>query len=46
MAINALFGFRTDVGLVMAMTVLALVPGIAMIYFVRNHLAKGFAIRT
>ncbi len=42
MAINALFGFRTDVGLVMAMTVLALVPGIAMIYFVRNHLAKGF----
>jgi glycerol transport system permease protein len=46
MAINALFGFRTDMGLVMAMTVLALVPGIAMIYFVRNHLAKGFAIRT
>ena len=46
MAINALFGFRTDFGLVMAMTVLALVPGIAMIYFVRNHLAKGFVIRT
>ncbi|MFT4118764.1 carbohydrate ABC transporter permease [Bradyrhizobium sp.] len=46
MAINALFGFRTDVGLVMAMTVIALVPGIAMIYFVRNHLAKGFVIRT
>lgn len=46
MAINALFGFQTDVGLVMAMTVLALVPGIAMIYFVRNHLAKGFVIRT
>lgn len=46
MAINALFGFRTDFGLVMAMTVLALVPGIALIYFVRNHLAKGFVIRT
>ncbi|CCD97893.1 carbohydrate ABC transporter permease [Bradyrhizobium sp. STM 3809] len=46
MAINALFGFRTDFGLVMAMTVLALVPGIAMIYFVRNHLARGFVIRT
>jgi glycerol transport system permease protein len=45
MAINALFGFRTDIGLVMAMTVLALLPGIAMIYFVRNHLAKGFVIR-
>jgi glycerol transport system permease protein len=46
MAINALFGFRTDVGLVMAMTVLAIVPGIATIYFARNHLAKGFVIRT
>lgn len=46
MAINALFGFRTDFGLVMAMTVIALVPGIAMIYFVRNHLARGFVIRT
>ncbi|WP_245470848.1 carbohydrate ABC transporter permease [Bradyrhizobium guangzhouense] len=46
MAINGLFGFRTDFGLVMAMTVLAVVPGIAMIYFVRHHLAKGFVIRT
>lgn len=46
MAINALFGFRTDFGLVMAMTVVAVVPGIATIYFVRNHLAKGFVIRT
>jgi glycerol transport system permease protein len=46
MAINALFGFRTDIGLVMAMTVIAIAPGIAMIYFVRNHLAKGFVIRT
>ncbi|UVO38406.1 hypothetical protein KUL72_08655 [Bradyrhizobium arachidis] len=41
-----LFGFPTDLGLVMAMTVLALVPGIAMIYFMRNHLATGFVIRT
>ena len=31
--------------LVMAMTVFSLVPGLAMIYFVRNHLAKGFVIR-
>lgn len=45
MAINALFGFQTDIGLVMAMTVFSLVPGLAMIYFVRNHLAKGFVIR-
>jgi glycerol transport system permease protein len=42
MAISALFGFRTDIGLVMAMTVLSIIPGALMIYFVRNHIAKGF----
>lgn len=46
MAINALFSFRTDIGLVMAMTVFSLLPGAAMIYLVRNHIAKGFVIRT
>jgi glycerol transport system permease protein len=46
MAINALFGFQTDLGLVMAMTVFSLLPGLAMIYFVRNHIARGFVIRT
>lgn len=46
MAINALLGIRTDFGLVMAMSVVSLVPGLAMIYFVRNHLARGFVIRT
>ncbi len=45
MAINALFSFRTDIGLVMAMTVFSLLPGVAMIYFVRNHIARGFVIR-
>ena len=45
MAINALFTFQTDIGLVMAMTVFSLVPGIAMIYFVRNHISKGFVVR-
>jgi len=45
MAINALFGFRTDWGLVMAMTMVSLVPGVAMLWFVRNHIAKGFLIR-
>ncbi|MDM7932134.1 carbohydrate ABC transporter permease [Tabrizicola sp.] len=45
MAINALFGFQTDMGLVMAMTVLSLVPGLAMIWFVRNHIAQGFTLR-
>ena len=45
MAINAMFTFQTDVGLVMAMTTLSLVPGVAMIYFVRNHISKGFAVR-
>jgi glycerol transport system permease protein len=45
MAISALFGFRTDIGLVMAMTVLSVIPGALMIYFVRNHIAKGFIIK-
>ena len=44
MAINALFGFRTDFGLIMAMTVLSLVPGTIFIWFVRKHLARGFKI--
>ena len=46
MAINALFTFQTDMGLVMAMTVFSLLPGLVMIWFVRNHIAKGFIIRT
>ena len=45
MAISALFTFRTDIGLVMAMTVLSIIPGALMIYFVRNHIAKGFTIK-
>ena len=46
MAINALFTFQTDIGLVMAMTVFSLLPGLAMIWFVRNHISRGFEIRT
>mgnify|MGYP001205332189 FL=1 len=46
MAINSLIGIRTDVGLVMAMSTVSLLPGLLMIYFVRNHLARGFVIRT
>jgi glycerol transport system permease protein len=46
MAINALFGFQTDIGLVMAMTVVSLLPGLAMIWFVRNHIARGFVVKT
>lgn len=44
-AITSLFGFQTDIGLVMAMTVLSLLPGLAMIWFVRNHISRGFTIR-
>ena len=44
-AISSLFGFRTDIGLVMAMTTLSLVPGLVMIWFVRNHISRGFTIR-
>lgn len=46
MAISNLFGFNTDIGLVMAMTALSLIPGLAMIYLVRNHISRGFMIRT
>ncbi len=45
-AITALFTFQTDWGLVMAMTVFSLVPGVLMIFLVRNHIARGFVIRT
>jgi glycerol transport system permease protein len=45
MAINAMFGFQTDIGLVMAMTVVSLIPGVLMIALVRNHLARGFTMR-
>ncbi|MGH1366979.1 MAG: carbohydrate ABC transporter permease [Maritimibacter sp.] len=45
MAIEGLFGFQTDVGLVMAMTVLSLMPGIVLLFFARNHLSKGFQLR-
>ena len=46
MAINALFGFRTDFGLVTAMTIVSLLPGLVMLWLVRNHIARGFLIRT
>ncbi len=45
MAINSLLGIRTDIGLVTAMSTFSLLPGLAMIWFVRNHLARGFVIR-
>lgn len=45
MAINAMFGFQTDLGMVMAMTCLSLLPGVATIWFVRNHIARGFTLR-
>lgn len=44
-AIASLFGFNTDIGLVMAMTTLSLLPGLAMIWLVRNHISRGFTIR-
>jgi glycerol transport system permease protein len=44
MAINALFGFSTDIGLIMAMTMTSLLPGLIMIWFVRNHIARGFTV--
>lgn len=46
MAINALFSFQTDWGLVMAMAVFSMLPGVLMIFLVRNHIARGFVVRT
>lgn len=45
-AITSMFTFQTDWGLVMAMTVFSLVPGVLMIFLVRNQIARGFVIRT
>ncbi len=45
MAIQAMFTFQTNIGMVMAMTCLSLLPGVAMIWFVRNHIARGFSLR-
>lgn len=44
MAINALFGFTTDIGLIMAMTMVSLLPGLILIWFVRHHIARGFTV--
>ncbi|WP_417242890.1 carbohydrate ABC transporter permease [Celeribacter sp.] len=44
MAINALFGFRTDIGLVMAVTVASMIPGAVLVFVMRNHLSRGFKI--
>lgn len=45
MAIDALFTFQTDIGLVMAMTVFSLIPGVALIWLVRHHISRGFVVR-
>jgi glycerol transport system permease protein len=44
MALNALFGFQTDVGLVMAVTVASMLPGAALLFAMRSHLSRGFKI--
>jgi len=44
MAINSLFGFQTDIGLVMAVTVASILPGAALLFAMRNHLSRGFKI--
>lgn len=44
MAINALFGFRTDIGLVMAVTVASMIPGAVLLFSMRHHLSRGFRV--
>lgn len=45
-AISAMFGFQTDIGAVMAMTCLSLIPAVILLFLLRNHLAKGFVLRS
>jgi glycerol transport system permease protein len=44
MALNALFGFQTDIGLVMAVTAASMLPGAVLLFAMRNHLSRGFRI--
>lgn len=44
MAINALFGFQTDVGLVMAVTLASMLPGVVLVFSMRHHLSRGFTV--
>ena len=44
MAINALFGFQTDIGLVMAVTVASMIPGAVLVFSMRHHLSRGFKL--
>jgi glycerol transport system permease protein len=44
MAINALFGFHMDIGLVMAATTASMIPGAVLLFAMRNHLSHGFKI--
>lgn len=44
MALSALFGFRTDIGLVMAVTLASMIPGAVLVFLMRNHLSRGFRV--
>lgn len=44
MAINALFGFQTDIGLVMAVTAASMIPGAILLFAMRHQLSRGFKI--
>ena len=44
MAINSLFGFHTDIGLIMAVTAASMIPGAVLLFAMRNHLSRGFRV--
>jgi glycerol transport system permease protein len=44
MAISSLFGFHTDIGLIMAVTAASMIPGAVLIFALRNHLSRGFRV--
>lgn len=44
MALSAMFGFQTDIGLIMAFTLVSMLPGAVLLFAMRNHLSRGFKV--
>jgi glycerol transport system permease protein len=44
MALSAMFGFQTDIGMVMAFTLTSMLPGALLLFAMRNHLSRGFKV--
>ena len=44
MALSAMFGFQTDIGMVMAFTLTSMLPGALLLFAMCNHLSRGFKV--